>query len=412
MKQIALSDIASVQQGYTFKPEYQGSDSGKWMYVKVGDLNSQGNIKYVTKTKNYINDDVLTKMKAKLFTAGSIVFSRVGEALRSNNKRILTESCLTDDNVLVISVSNAAECYAEFLYYWFEAQDLQKFCNSGSVPVISGSNLKKQIVSLPPLPEQTAIASLLSTWDLAIEKTERLIAAKERHYLWLSKKYLFGDAADTANDSKKTKWFSVPDHWKIVTIGKIASEVSTFNNSGDNIPVLSCTKYNGLVDSLTYFDKQVFSQNTSTYKVVTKRQFAYATNHIEEGSIGYQDVYEKGLVSPMYTVFKTNNNVDDSYLYKVLKSIVYLHIFRANTSSSVDRRGSLRWKEFAKLPIPLPPIEEQKQIAAILTTARQEIELLKKQADAYRRQKRGLMQKLLTGEWRVDVREDINNDCH
>jgi type I restriction enzyme S subunit len=136
---------------------------------------------------------------------------------------------------------------------------------------------------------------------------------------------------------------------------------------------------------------------------VAQGQFAYATNHIEEGSIGYQDVYDKGLVSPMYTVFETNKLVDDSYLYKVLKSVVYLHIFRANTSSSVDRRGSLRWKEFAKLPIPLPPIEEQKQIAAILTTARQEIYLLKKQAEAYRKQKRGLMQRLLTGEWRVKM---------
>jgi type I restriction enzyme S subunit len=347
-------------------------------------------------------------MKAKPFTAGSIVFSRVGEALRLNNKRILTQDCLTDDNVLVITVSNKNECHPEFLYYWFESQDLQKFCNDGSVPVISGSNLKKQIVSLLSFPEQTAIASLLSTWDLAVEKIERLIAAKERRYLWLSKKYLFGNATETANAAKKTKWFSVPEHWKIVKIGKVAHEVSAFNNSGESIPVLSCTKYDGLVDSLTYFDKQVFSQDTSTYKVVTRGQFAYATNHIEEGSIGYQDVYDKGLVSPMYTVFETNKNVDDSYLYKVLKSVVYLHIFRANTSSSVDRRGNLRWKEFAKLPIPLPPIEEQKQIAAILTTARQEIDRLKKQADAFRRQKRGLMQKLLTGEWRVRVGEGLD----
>lgn len=270
---------------------------------------------------------------------------------------------------------------------------------------LNKDTLQKLPILLPTLSEQTAIASLLSTWDLAIEKTVQLITAKERSYLWLSTKYLFGATADTANDSKKTKWFAVPDHWNIVKIGKIANEVSSFNNSGENIPVLSCTKYDGLVDSLTYFDKQVFSLDTSTYKVVAKGQFAYATNHIEEGSIGYQDVYNKGLVSPMYTVFKTDKNVDDAYLYKVFKSVVYLHIFRANTSSSVDRRGSLRWKEFAKLPIPLPPIEEQKQIAAILTTARQEIDLLKKQADAFRRQKRGLMQKLLTGEWRVKTAE-------
>lgn len=263
--------------------------------------------------------------------------------------------------------------------------------------------LKSFPVVAPSLPKQAAIVSLLSTWDLAIEKTERLIAAKERSYLWLSTKYLFGDTADIANASKKTKWFAVPDHWNIVKIGEIAKEVSSFNNSGDNIPVLSCTKYDGLVDSLAYFDKQVFSLDTSTYKVVSRGQFAYATNHIEEGSIGYQDVYDKGLVSPMYTVFKTDKNVDDGYLYKVFKSVVYLHIFRANTSSSVDRRGSLRWKEFAKLPIPLPPIEEQKQIAAILNTTHQEIDLLKKQAEALRRQKRGLMQKLLSGEWRVNI---------
>lgn len=274
---------------------------------------------------------------------------------------------------------------------------------STNLASINSTQLKAFPVLLPSLFEQQAITSMVSTWDLAIEKAERLIAAKERHFLSFSKKLLFGDATDTANTSKKTKWFSVPDHWKVVNIGKIANEVSVFNNSAENIPVLSCTKYDGLVDSLTYFNKQVFSLDTSTYKVVAKSQFAYATNHIEEGSIGYQDVYDKGLVSPMYTVFETNENVDDSYLYKVLKSVVYLHIFRANTSSSVDRRGSLRWKEFAKLPIPLPPIAEQKQIAAILTIARQEIDLLKKQAEAYRRQKRGLMQKLLTGSWRVRV---------
>jgi type I restriction enzyme S subunit len=63
-----------------------------------------------------------------------------------------------------------------------------------------------------------------------------------------------------------------------------------------------------------------------------------------------------------------------------------------------------------KVTVPLPPIDQQKQIAAILTTARQEIDLLKKQAEAYRRQKRGLMQKLLAGEWRVKVAEETCNE--
>lgn len=125
---------------------------------------------------------------------------------------------------------------------------------------------------------------------------------------------------------------------------------------------------------MSYFGKQVFSLDTSTYKVVSRGEFAYATNHIEEGSIGYQNIYDQGLVSPMYTVFKTDKTINDDYLYKVLKTATYRHIFQVNTSASVDRRGSLRWNEFAKLPIPLPPIEEQKEIAETLNTARQEID--------------------------------------
>ncbi|MBI4792270.1 MAG: restriction endonuclease subunit S [Deltaproteobacteria bacterium] len=316
---------------------------------------------------------------------------------------------------LVRLTVDATQTCPEYLNHWLNGYLAQTVIKRIATRAISQANVnptefkKHCLVPLPPLQEQTSIAFLLSTWDLAIEKTERLIAAKEKRYLWLSKKYLFGDADQISNLAKKTKWFAVPDHWEIVKIGKIAKDVSKFNGTGENIPVLSCTKYDGLVDSLTYFDKQVFSLDTSTYKVVSRGQFAYATNHIEEGSIGYQDHYDKGLVSPMYTVFETNRDVDDSYLYKVLKSVVYLHIFRANTSSSVARRGSLRWKEFAKLPIPLPPIEEQKHIAAILTATRQEIDLLKKQAEAYRRQKRGLMQKLLTGEWRVKIDEEADN---
>lgn len=369
---------------------------GKGVPYLTGPSDFSGNIPVATKFTEYPKisckeGDILITVKGS--GTGSIAIADKEYCI---SRQLMAIRCLKD-------------IAPNFLRYLLE-QNERNFHSaaSGLIPGISRPDVLNMRIPDIQLSEQTAIASLLSTWDLAIEKTERLIAAKERRYLWFSQKQLFGNAANTANISKKTKWFSVPDHWKIVNIGKIASEVSSFNNSGENISVLSCTKYDGLVDSLTYFDKQVFSQDTSTYKVVARGQFAYATNHIEEGSIGYQDVYDKGLVSPMYTVFETNEKVDDSYLYKVLKSVVYLHIFRANTSSSVDRRGSLRWKEFAKLPIPLPPIEEQKQIAAIHTTARQEIDLLKKQADAYRRQKRGLMQRLLTGDWRVETDKEAN----
>lgn len=105
----------------------------------------------------------------------------------------------------------------------------------------------------------------------------------------------------------------------------------------------------------------------------------------------------------MYTVFKTKATVYAPFLYKVFKTELYRHIFEVNTSGSIDRRGSLRWKHFSQIHIPLPSIEEQKKISACIDTCDRGIKLLQQLADALKTQKKGLMQKLLTGKIRVKV---------
>lgn len=298
----------------------------------------------------------------------------------------------------------------KYLFYFMKSPMFLKEAIASStrtgLPKINRNDLIKIKVQFPEsIEQQKMIASLLSTWDTAIEKIDRLIAAKESVKKGLMQRLLFGKIrlGDQKNSEfKEGKWFSVPSDWKRVKIGNIATEISKKNTNGNDLPVLSCTKYQGLVNSLEYFDKQIFSINTSTYKIVERGQFAYATNHIEEGSIGYQDLYPKGLISPMYTVFKTDpDKIHDGYLYKLLKTETFRRIFAINTNASVDRRGSLRWKDFSKLPIPLPSISEQKEINQVLDTAQQEIILLQKKLELLKTQKRGLMQKLLSGKWRV-----------
>ena len=272
-------------------------------------------------------------------------------------------------------------------------------------------------ISLPDECEQEAVASALECWDAAIQETEQLITAKQKRTKSLSNDLLFGHvrfARENTHSRQVLHWFSCPSDWKVVEIGKVAREISAINGGGDDLPVLSCTKYDGLVDSLAYFDKQVFSHNTSKYKVVRHGQFAYATNHIEEGSIGYQNRVPIGLVSPIYTVFQADSGrVDDGYLYKLLKTEKLRQIFAANTNASVDRRGSLRWKEFERIHIPLPSLDEQRKITTLLDEATREVSLLKAKSRALRLQKRGLMQKLLTGQWRLPISEkaEVSTDA-
>lgn len=305
----------------------------------------------------------------------------------------------------------------EFINYCMNSEAGQRQMKTLSTRAISQANINPTTfkqhfrIPLPPIAVQHGIASFIRSWDTAIEKMERLIAAKTNYNIDLKYKLLFGKVRLGRRITKgflAKPWFFVPNDWQIVAIGSTAKEVSTKNKDSDDIPVLSCTKYQGLVDSLKYFDKQIFSKDTSTYKIVEHGHFAYATNHIEEGSIGYQNLYPKGLVSPMYTVFEANQQrINDGYLYKLLKTETYRHIFQVNTSASVDRRGSLRWNGFAKLPIPLPSLDEQKEINEAIETAQKEIDLLTRKIDLLKKQKNGLMRKLLTGEWRVKTAGEV-----
>ena len=161
-------------------------------------------------------------------------------------------------------------------------------------------------------------------------------------------------------------------------------------------------KHEGFVDSLQYFNKKVYSDDTSGYKVIERGCFGFPSNHIEEGSIGYQNIYDAGLVSPIYTVFRPNKKkVDSVYLYKLLKTDHYRQIFSAATNASVDRRGSLRWKEFGKIRVPLPTLLEQQKISSILTSSEKEVETLQQSLDCLRQEKKSLMQQLLSGNKRV-----------
>lgn len=193
---------------------------------------------------------------------------------------------------------------------------------------------------------------------------------------------------------KKVVRFIIPNVWEFIEIGKIAKQVSDLNNENKNYNVLSCTKYDGLVDSLRYFKKQIFSNDLNKYKKVHYNYFAYATNHIDEGSIGLQELYDVGLVSPMYTVFKTKEVVN-KYLYALLKTENYRRIYKTMMSASVDRRGSLRWKGFSKIRIPFPPYHEQQKIAEILSTCDKVIELKEKLIEQKKLQKKYLMQAFL-----------------
>jgi type I restriction enzyme, S subunit len=296
-------------------------------------------------------------------------------------------------NQQINSIIPKKEYHNEWIYYYlsYSKQRLEILSGKTAVPIITKGAFEKFKIPLPPLPEQKAIAHVLSIADAAIHTTEKLIAQKELRKKWLMQQLLTG--------KKRLKGFN--GEWKEMHIRDVAKEVSIRNKSDKQLTVLSCTKYDGLVPSLEYFGRKIFADDVSTYKIVPKNHFAYATNHIEEGSIGYQAILDEALISPMYTVFKTDKTVNDDFFYKLLKSHPLVYQYQNRMEGSIDRRGGLRWDGFSIIKIKLPSFEEQTAIAQVLQAADKEISLLKAKADKLREQKKGLMQELLTGKVRL-----------
>ena len=190
--------------------------------------------------------------------------------------------------------------------------------------------------------------------------------------------------------------FPIPKGWLTSHLATFAVECNQRAGQECNLPVLSVTKHNGIVRSDEFFRKAVHGKDTSKYKVVRPGQFAYATIHLNEGSIGKLGSGEAGLVSPMYTVFDVNEQLDPDYLFAVFKSERSLRVYKRITQGTVNRRGGISFRTLSRLLLHHPPLPEQRKIAAMLSSVDDAIEKTQAVIDQVQVVKRGLMQQLLT----------------
>jgi type I restriction enzyme S subunit len=282
------------------------------------------------------------------------------------------------------------------VYYALQSQPVQQQVALHTIgQAVKGINIrdvKSLVIPLPEtLVEQHAIAEALSAVDTFVESLEQLVTKKRNLKRGAMHELLTG----------KRRLPGFNDEWKTKRIVEIASPSSEKNTDATRLPVLTCSKHHGFVDSLAYFKNQVFSNDTSTYKLIRRGQIGYPANHVEEGSIGLQDLYDVALVSPIYIVFSVSEEVDSHFLHRVLKLDSYRHKFKMATTSSVDRRGSLRWPAFSEITVSLPLLPEQNAIVAVLSDMDAEIATLNAKLAKARRLKQGMMHNLLTGSIRL-----------
>ena len=147
--------------------------------------------------------------------------------------------------------------------------------------------------------------------------------------------------------------------------GSQITQISRRNKTDKKIEVYSVTNSEGFTRSVDYFCKEVFSKDTSNYKVVHKGEFAYNPSRINVGSIDYLSNADKALVSPLYIVFASKETLLPGYLLRFLKSDWGNIQIRSHTEGAV--RDSLKYKGLEAITIPLPQLDDQIRIATLLS---------------------------------------------
>ena len=385
-----LKDIATVSQGFTFSRLYQGKKNLKWNYFKVADIGLNPNSKYLTNAINTINDITMEEIGALPFPKGSIVFPRVGAALFNNNKKILAQDGVVDDNVLVLTVTDTSKCWHEFLYYYLQGIPLAKWCNSGLVPVINTKTVLSQMVFLPPLPEQQKIAAILSTQDKVIELKEKRLAQKEQQKKYLMQQLLTG--------KKRLPGFC--EKWTRKQLGELFENRVEINRS--DLGLLAITSTRGILPRDCLDLKDNSSEDKSKYLRICPGDIGYNTMRMWQGVSAYSE-YE-GIVSPAYTILAPMEGVYSHYFAYLFKTQSVIFSFYRFSQGLVDDTRNLKYENLKKIGVSIPSnVAEQRAIVQILSTADHEIDLLQKSIEAEKQKKKALMQLLLTGKVSVRI---------
>ncbi len=279
-----------------------------------------------------------------------------------------------------------------YLNYWLNSSISQRVIKKIATRAISQANVnptefkKHCFVPLPPLHEQTAIADLLTTCVDSFDKTERLIAAKEKQKKAIMRSLLTG----------KQRLKGYKENWSEFHLGDLFKERS--ERTSDHLPLLSITREVGVVPR-NEDRKDNSSEDKSNYLRICPGDIGYNTMRMWQGVSGLSSL--EGIVSPAYTICTPKNSVDGEFLAYLFKLPRVVNLFYRYSQGLTSDTWNLKYNHFRKIKVTVPEIKEQKAIARVLKACDEEIGLLKEQVYALRRQKRGLMQKLLTGVWRV-----------
>ena len=312
-------------------------------FFKVSDMNSDGNENEMTVANNYVTAEQIAAHRwSPIEELPAIFFAKVGAAVMLNRKRLCRFPFLLDNNTMAYSLSST-EWDADFAKALFETIDLTSLVQVGALPSYNAGDVEAMAISMPSLSEQGQIGEFFKQLD-------NLITLHQRN----SADFVSRFFSDFTNTWEQRKLSEVAD--KVTEKNARLQYIETFTNSAEF----------GIISQRDFFEHDVAKLSSlDGYYIVENDDFVYnprISTSAPVGPINRNKLGRTGVMSPLYTVFRTHD-INHTYLEYFFKC-GYWHSFMNFNGDSGARsdRFSIKDYVFFQMPIPIPHIEEQRKI--------------------------------------------------
>lgn len=386
-----IGDVAEVRSGWGFPNAEQGMSKGEVPFYKVGDMNLPGNELVMGRANNYVDGDVITRLRINPAPAGTVIFPKIGAAVATNKKRILGVTSAFDNNVMGLVPGESV--VPRYLLYWMQTVDLSRVSNdSGAVPSIRKTEMQSVPIALPPLEVQHEIVRILDQFtQLEAELDAELVARRAQRIA------LINNASVALRDRQLE-----PSPLGRVTLGSLAQEsIEPVKVQAEQKYVNLGVKWNG-EGVIAREPRDGNSIKATTLYRARAGQLIYNRMFVVEGSFALvPDGCDGAVVSGEFPLFDLDTSrVEPEWLLQ--------HLCDPHTLGQIERevtgteRGSMksrrRWKadQFRDFEILLPSLEAQRETVSLLRLSDALIRALEDELAARRKQHEYYRDRLLT----------------
>lgn len=401
-----LGDHVSVLTGYPFSSGEFSENASDVTLVRGANI-GQGFFKWndtvfwpVEKTKDYQKfslqvGDIVLAMDRPWIPAGVkyawVTQNEMPCLLVQRVARIRGEESLNTDYIRHLLASN------EFSIH------VQKSITGTNVPHISKKDIQNFKILLPPISEQQKITEILSTWDEAIAKTKQLVASLQERKKGLMQRLLTGEVRFPGFDGEwqSLKLVELTNPGGLMKDGDwIESKDQDPNGEVRLIQLADIGDGGFLNKSSRFLTRDRANELKCTFLREDDILIARMPDPIGRACI-FPKIGQSSVTAVDVCIVRVKPGIDNNWLmYAINETKFRNEIFRLSIGTT---RTRISRKALEKIDIIVPQIEEQQQIAAVLQSCDKEIYLYDKKLEVLQQQKRGLMQRLLTGEVRVKV---------